>query len=252
MSKFAEKLRRVYKGSAPTLGFRKAGEAFPAQMLVVANLIGAGKMSKATTGADAIIVGSGSLTREGFEQLNKAVDDIPLGILLEGARQGNVDLDVAVCDFVVFDVKAPLALVAREGIGKILQIEPSLDVGLLRAVNELPFSVDGVLLAGEDSSITIERLLICQRFVDLLDKPLLVTVSSSVSNEELNSLCQTGVKAIVLSEKITGKALTELKKAVACMPKPTRRKASNIPVLPRVNLETGGVEEEEEEEEEEI
>ena len=250
MSKFAEKLQRIYKGSAPVLGFRKTDGDPLSQLLVVASLVGSGaKASKTAAGADAIIVDNERLNREGLEQLSAAVGGIPLGVSLEGDKQENAEIDVSVCDFVVFDVKTPLVRVSQEGIGKVLKIQPSLDIGLIRAINELPISVDGVLLVGESFSITVERLLICRRFADLLDIPLLVTVGPSLSSNELSGLCQAGVKGVVLSEWLTAKALAEIKKAVSCLPNQTKRKARSVPVLPRIHPENEAVEEQEDEEE---
>ena len=53
----------------------------------------------------------------------------------------------------VLGLKTPLAVVDKEGIGKILTIESSLDHGMVRAINELPLVVDGVLVAGEESPV---------------------------------------------------------------------------------------------------
>jgi hypothetical protein len=138
----------------------------------------------------------------------------------------------------------------KEGLGRSLKIEPSLDIMLARAINNLPLSIDGVLIASDDSTLTIERLLVCQRFADLLDKPLLLTLSSSVTSNELSSLCEAGVKGIVVPSGLTAKAFGELKKAVSCLPKPTKRKTKATPIIPRIAAEPEAVVEEEEEEEE--
>ena len=249
MSKFAQKLQRVYKGTAPVLGFRKSGEEEIPQMLMVANLGGASaRASKAVVGADAVVINGQGMGAENLSQLREALGDIPLGLSLEGVKHEDIAALVNLgCDFVVFDVKTPLEVVKKEGMGKILKIEPALDLGLVRAINLLPLAVDGVLLAGEDSPITIERLLVCQRFSDLLDKPLLVTLGPSVNSDELGSLCQAGVKAVVLAEGLTAKALAEVKKGIACLPKQVRRKTRNSAILPQIPPESPDRTEEEEE-----
>lgn len=250
MSKFADKLQRIYKGTAPALGFRRSGEEELPQMLVVAMLAGTSiKAAKSGAGADAVVVNGEGMVAESFAQLREALGDIPLGLSLEGVKQGDAARLVNLgCDFVVFDVKTPLEVVKRDGVGRILKIEPALDLGLVRAINLLPLSVDGVLLAGDDSAVTIERLLICQRFADLLDKPLLVTLGTSVNSDELSGLCQAGVKAVVVSEGLTSKALAELKKNIACLPRQVKRKTRSTAILPQIHLEPAAAAEEEEEE----
>jgi len=253
MSKLAEKLQRVYRGPVTPIGFRRSGEEETPQMLIVANLADAGaKATKAAASADAVIIRGEGLFAEGLKQLASTLGDVPLGVLLEGAKSGEVAKVVAAdCDFVVFDIKSPLEAVNKEGLGRILKIEPSMDIGLVRAINGLPLSVDGVLISGEDSELTVERLLICQRLADLLDKPLLLTLGPSVTSSELSDLCAAGVKGIVVSSGLTAKAVAELKKAISCLPKQTKRKIKAAPIIPMVRPEPEAVVEEEEEEDEE-
>jgi len=256
MSKFSDKLQRVYQGTALSMGFRKsAAEAGEPQVLIVADLAGASiEKAKAIAGSvDAGVLSSESLNVRSFGRLVKAMGDIPLGLFLESANQEEVPKLVDLgCDFVVLGLKTPLEAMKEEGIGKILRIGPSLDYGLVRAINELTLPVDGVLVVGEESSLTIERLLICQRFADLLYKPLLVTLVSSVTGSELGRLCEAGVKGVVLPGGLPSEAFVELRKMVGSLPRIARRKAKGVAMLPQLGggLETG--EEEEEEEEEEI
>jgi hypothetical protein len=247
MSKFAEKLRRIYRGSAPSMGFRKSAELDNPLLLIVADLTKASvKEAKAIAGAgiDAGIVSSEGLNAASFEKLVKAAGDVPLGLFLESASKQKI---AKLGDFVVFGVKMPLEVVNEEGVGKLLKIEPSLDQGLVRAINELP--IDGVLVAGEESQVTIERLLICQRFAELLGKPLLVTVGSSVASGELSSLCEAGISGLLISEGLPAGAFADLKKSISSLPRTAKRKARGAALLPRLGGELG-VEAEEEEEEE--
>jgi hypothetical protein len=213
MSKFTEKLQRVYRGVSTSIGFRKSAEAEPPPLLVIANLTKASAAeAKAIAGAgiDAAIVSSAGLGAKGFGQLSKAMNNIPLGLLLASAGKEEIAQSLGLGgDFVVFDLKAPLEAVSKEGTGKLLMIEPSLDPGLVRAINELPLTLDGVLVTGEESSVTVERLLICQRFSDLLVRPLLVAVDLSVTGAEISSLLQAGVNGLVLPEKVPAEKFAE-------------------------------------------
>jgi len=255
MGKFVEKLQRVYRGAAPSIGFRKSTEAEPPPLLIIANLTKAGAAEVKTiagAGMDAGIVSGGGLSAKGFGQLAKAMDDVPLGLFLGSAEKEEIAKSIDLgCDFVVFGLKTPLEAVSGEGVGKLLRIEPSLDTGLVRAINELPLTVDGVLVTGEESSVTVERLLICQRFTELLAKPLLVTVNLSVTSAELSSLFQAGVNGLVLPERVPAETFADLKKTIGSLPKATKRKAKGTALLPRLGGGLGAEVQEEEEEEEE-
>jgi len=258
MSKFIDKLQHVYQSPAPPIGFRKsAAEAEKPPVLIVADLTGAtiGKAKAIAGSIDAGVLSSESLDVRSFGRLVKAMGDIPLGLFLESANQEEITRLVdSGCDFVVLGLKTPAEAVREGSIGKILKIEPSLDYGLVRAINELPLPVGGVLVAGEESPVTVERLLICQRFADLLNKPLLTTLGTSVTGSELGSLYEAGVKGVVLPGGLPSEAFVELRKTVGSLPRTARRKAKGVAVLPQLGggPGTGGEEEEEEEEGEEI
>jgi len=250
MSRFSDKLQSVYRGSTPSIGFRRSAGAENPPLLIIARLSKPTvKEARAMAGAD---IDAGIISSEGVDvvslgKLATTMGDIPLGLFLEGANQEEiVEFADSGCDFVVFGLKTPLKAVKKEGIGKILQIEPSLDHGLARAINELDLPVDGVLVTGEEPSLTVERLLVYQRFGELLDRPLLVTLGSSVTSGELSSLYEAGVNGVVLPEGLPTEALTELRKTIDSLPKRVKRKAKGAAVLPQV---AGELETEEEEEE---
>ena len=252
MSKFTDKLHRVYRSAAPAIGFRKPGaEAENPPLLIVANLTGASVSEvKVIAGSvDAGIISGESFNAKSFKRLVTALGDVPLGLTLGNTDQKGIDRLVdSGCDFVIFDLKTPIAAIRGKEIGKILEIEPSLDQGLVRAISSLQLPVDGVLVTGEGSSVTVERLLVCQRFADLLGKPLLVTLSSSVTSSEPSSLYEAGVNGLVLPEGLTSEAFAELKKAISSLPRTAKRGAKEAALLPRVS---GGLGTEVEEEEEE-
>ena len=221
MSKFAEKLQRIYRGSASTMGFRRSNEVDLPPMLIVANLTKVSVTDAkaiAGSGIDAGLVSSEELNAKGFGQLTKALGDAPLGLFLESAENEVVakSMDIGF-DFVVFGLKTPFEALNKQGLGKVLKIEPTLDQGLVRSINRLPLMVDGVLIADEETVITIERLLIYQRFAELLDKPLLVTVGSSVTSGELSSLCEAGVGGLVLPDDFAAEAFAGLKKIIGSL-----------------------------------
>lgn len=256
MSKFADKLKHIYKTTAPSLGFRMpAEEAEPSSLLLVADLTksGAKKTKTVNNIANAAIVNSESIDVSSFKELATSVNDVPLGLLIEESTspQKIKELISAGCDFVVFGMQTPLETVNKEGLGKVLKIEPSLTPPLIRAINELGLSIDAVLIAGDNPSITIERLLTVQFFAGLLNKPLLVNVNASLTSSELSSLHGTGVKGLILPPETSLKVFAELKKTINNLPKTIKSKTKTSVLLPHIGTQTETREEDEEQEEEE-
>lgn len=253
MSKFAEKLQRVYHGSAPAMGFRKSAEAEIPPMLIVASLTKASAADAgalAAAGIDAAILGLKGLSAKNFAQLAEAVGYIPLGLFLESTEKDVIakSLDLG-CDFVVFGLKTPLEAVKKEGLGKVLKIEPSLEPGLVRVISGLPLEIDAVLVTGDEAAITIERLLIYQRFAELLDKPLLITLSSMITANELGGLFEAGVNGLVLPEGLSAEAFANIKNSLGGLSRTAKRRTRATAILPRLG---GDIEAEVEEVEEDI
>lgn len=255
MSKIVDKFKQLSRGAAPSLGFRPAPSLSQSpQMLLIASLA---EMSAEApkilvdSGIDAVLLRGGSLEAKSLKEGVAALGDIPLGVSLgESSSEAIAKIVDSGCDFVVFNSEAPAGILGKEGLGKILEVKPTLDPGLVRVIDDLPLPVDGVLIAGEGEKpfITVEQLLVCQRFAELLDKPLLVTLPSSVSGDQLRSLWEVGVYGVVVSEG-QWEVFSELKKAIGNLPRGRIRRATKtVPVLPKGVGEIG-VEVEEEEEE---
>ncbi len=255
MSKFVDKLQHLSRSSAPSIGFHpSARESKGAAMLLIAGLRGVNAKEAGAlvnNGADAgLILNQGFNTRI-VKQMVKAAGEVPLGVFVKDVSQDKVsELVSSGCDFVVFDTKVPGAVLQQEGIGKFLMIAPSLEQGLVRAINNL--DVDGVFInKGEEPFITVEHLLIYQRFSELLNKPLIVTLPSLVTSAELSNLRQIGIHGVVIPSTESKEALAELRRMLDNLPKEARGRRGRLGViLPRYG---GGVDigEEEEEEEEE-
>jgi hypothetical protein len=95
-------------------------------------------------------------------------------------------------------------------------------------------------------------LLTCQLFASLLNKPLLVNVSSAVTSSELNNLHGAGAKGLILPEEAPLKVFTEMKKTISNLPKSLKRKTGTGVFLPRIGIPTPpDVEKVEEEEDDE-
>ena len=252
MSKLADRLRSLSESSGAPIGFQAArSEVGSPSMLFVVGLSGT-QVKEATIVSD-VAADAGLIVSEGtgagaVRQVVEAVGDVPIGVLVKGVGEKALDELVSVgCDFVVFDIGEVATILTKKRIGKFLMIEPSMDQGLVRAINS--FEVDGVLVGGGDSVITVERLLVSRRFVELLEKPVIMRLPSLVTKEELASLWQGGVDGVLSASKQSTEGLAELKKMLSGLPKRTRntRTAAGV-VLPRYGGDVVGEEDEEEEE----
>jgi len=258
MSKLIDKLNRVSQAVPQAMGFRATQQALPKpRMLLIADLAQANVDGSAdyVAGADAGLLHISNLSEEAktLRKICEVVSDIPWGGWLRDV--GQVDMKQIVeagCDFVVFPpANTLLAILQDNKLGKILQVEASLGEGLVRAVDRLP--VDAVLTAGEPEEeyfLTWHHLMLFQRLADLLIKPLLVSVPSNITADELQTLWETGV-AGVMSKVGVGQPegrLRELRQAIDKLTFTSQRKRGKTEaLLPYIGGERNIVAEEEKE-----
>jgi len=240
MSRFIDKLSRVLQAVPQPMGFRTTPSASERpEMLLVAGLAGVDfdGLAGGIEGADAGLI-SWSCLNADKQAIGAAMAGVSWGVRLEGAGQYDISAAVAAgCDFLVFPAtNTPLGVGKDyDEIGRILQVEPSLDIGMVRAINDLP--VDAVLVAnemGERAFLTWHHLMLFQRFVDLLSKPLLVYVPSEVKTGELQALWETGVCGVVVEikpEQMTG-WLKELRRMMGELTPPKRKRGGGKAILP--------------------
>lgn len=257
MSKLADKLQSLLKVSTAPLGFHpSANEAKEPAMLLVAGLSGTDAeeaRALAEGHADAGLILNRSLDMKSIERMVKTMDGIPLGVLLEDAnKEKQAEIIDAGCDFIVFDMSMPIAVLGGEKVGKFLMVEPSSNQNLVRAINDL--DIDGVLIStGGESVITVEHLLVCRRFSELVNKPLMMSVPSLVMSTEFVSLWKAGIDGIVTPPAQPAKALIELRGVMEALPKEAKHRRGKLDVmLPHYRVDAVAEEEEEEEEDEEI
>jgi hypothetical protein len=255
MSKFVDKLQSLSKSSTTSIGFHpSATESKNPAMLLIAGLSGIQvKEAKilADVNADAGLIFNENPSARVVKQMVEAVGDIPLGVFVKGVSEEKInELASLGCDFVVFDIKISATVLHKEDIGKFLMIESSLDHGFVRAINSL--EVDGVLVSsgGGESFVAVEYLLVCRRFVELLEKPVMITLPSLVTKAELTSLWQAGADGVVALPTQSVETLTELKKIIGDLPRGARgRRAKADVMLPHYGGGVAGEEDEEQEEE---
>ena len=255
MSKFVDRLQSLSKSSITPIGFRpSASESKSSAMLLIVGLSGA-QVKEAKMAAD--VDADGGLILDQVpsarivRQMVEAAGDVPLGVFVKGISEEKTnELVGSGCDFVVFDIKVAAAILHKEEVGKFLMVEPSLDQGFVRAINGL--EVDGAFISskGGDSFVAVEHLLVCRRFVELLEKPVMLTLPSSVTGAELTSLWQAGVDGVVALPTQSVEALAELKKMIGDLPRGARGRRAEVGVM--LPHHGGVVAMEEDEEQEEI
>ena len=252
MSKFVDRLQNLSKSLTSAMGFHPTVyEPKGSAMLLIAGLSGTDvKEAKivADVKADAGLILNQSFNTKIAGQMIETLGDVPLGLFVKDMNGDNVNkLGDLGYDFLVLDTKMPATMLNGKGMGKFLMVVPSLDQGLVRAVNSL--DVDGVFLScSEDSFITVEQLLIYQRFNELLDKPLIVMLPSLVNNDVISNLWEARVSGVVIPAGQSSEALTELRKVMDNLPKKAKhRKTKASPVLPyygdAISIEGEGEEE---------
>ncbi len=256
MSQLIDRLNRVSKAVAQPMGFRSAKTDLPKpQMQLIVKFDSTDNIGSLADYVAVVDAGVVRITKPGSEakilkKLIQSLSDVPWGGWLGDIGEKGVGTIVeAGCDFLVFSAASPVLAIPQDNkVGKILQIESSLNENLLKAVNDLP--VDAVLTVGEpENSLTWHQLMLFQRFASLLTKPLLVSIPSNVTATELKTLWGVGVDGVVI-EVSTGQPVEELKglrQAIDDLASlPPRKRGKIEALLPHIGEAAAEAEEEEE------
>ncbi len=262
MSKFIDKLNRLIRNEPQPMGFRAKQPTTPkSKIQLVATLAQeqaeslAGRVARADAGIIRIL--NPAEGAETIQKLSQANPDIPWGGWLENGGQETIEqMTKPGYDFIVFSAaKTALTIIENTGVGKILEIEPSINEGLLRAANELP--IDAVLIASEQKeeyTLTWQNLMLFQHFARLLSKPLLVFIPAKVTGAELKALWESGVTGVVLEvrSKESQDSIEKLRDVIDKLefPATRRRERREISLLAGTGREQTKVATEVEEEEE--
>ncbi len=174
MSHFIDKLKQASQAEVQPMGFRRE-KVFSKQRLVLVAEVKAGAAAGMVEGADAVLL-------EGAGKNSSAKMDLPVGIRLYGGKVGKPKG----IDFVVFPPEMPVTIAAGEKMGRVMAVEASLEMGLLRSLDNLP--LDALFIIGDGTQaqvVTWQYLMLCKRFATLSSKPVLAAVSLQISSDEL-------------------------------------------------------------------
>lgn len=253
MSKFADKLKRVFRNPNHAIGFRKPSADEETSSILILIDITSSPLKRikelVSAGVDAFLVNS---SESNMDKIIKAAGDIPLGVGLTGAgHQAALTKDTAY-DFVVIDLKAKPDMPGDDSTGKLLVVTETMAPGMIKAINDLDISVEGVVIDFKDSPIDMQFILTCHLFGDLLNKPLLVKIyKSDVTDSEIKALNVAGVRGLLLPADTPVAQIKNLKKYIASLPASTRKGKNETALIPGFSFgqkETEEVEEVEDDE----
>ena len=260
MSRLIDELNRVSRNAPQPIGFRMARKEPPEPRISLVASVTAGntaKLADCVEGADAALLhpAKSMLTATALPKMADALRDIPWGVYLDDIDDKKAEALVkAGCDFTVFTAGSAVTTTPQqEEVGKIIQVESSLDDGILRAVNNLP--VDAILVTDVfegEGSLLWHQLMIFRHLTSILAKPVIVPASLKTAESELKALWDAGVDGVVV-ETDTGKpgALKELREVISKLPpRSMTRKFKAGALLPHTGGESRMAAPDEEEEEE--
>ncbi len=260
MSRFIDELLRIDRASYQPMGFQRTHKAIAEpRLLIVASMeFGAiGEFSDRIDGANAVLfhTGKSAPTAKAVQSVDKALVDIPWGIRSEAISNSKLASFIKDdCDFVVFPATDDVTTLPEDDkIGKIIQLESSLDDGLLRAVNNLP--IDAILINDSlngDGSLVWHQLMIIQHLTNLLTKPVILPITLKAGESELKVLWEAGVDGVLVEVDIKKpEAIKELRRRIDGLPaRSSRKRGKTEAVLPRTGGEAQIVAPPDEEEEE--
>jgi hypothetical protein len=259
MSQLLDKIKKQSEKPSAQMGFRRTlSENKPPSILIIARAAvdASGTPLKQIEGADAVLLESPDLelTEKNLKKITEPLGKTPWGIFIEESRDAGASREKSGCDFFVFTPATPVtASPTDENSGKIIQVESSMDDGLLRALNDLP--VDAVLAAdtfGEDGTLTYHHLMLMRYMGLLVRKPLIIPAPAVISKDELKALWDAGVQAVLVTiDTSKGENLKELHEIAAQLPprKADKQKSMNV-FVPRPGEKAAAPPPEEEEEDE--
>ena len=235
MSKLTDKLYKISRSVATPIGFHSATSApGDSPLLLIAGIFSADiKKVKSLDGIpiDAALILNQNLGLKQAKQFIKVLRDTPLGIIINQLSEiNNVNSATTCLDFIAFDKHVSMTNVEKTSVGKLFMIDASLNMDLIRAVNEL--DIDGVIIDNSQADLlTVEHLLICQRLRELLHKPLLMILPSLVTGAELCRLWGVGITGVISSKTWSVESLIGLRQKIDNLPKRHAHRNSKIDAI---------------------
>ena len=205
MSKLIEDLDKVGVITPTPMGFGTSRDTKNSPPLMLLGL-SPRKSSRdiAELRLDSLIFTTDAINKTTIKNLKTLSSDLPWGIWID--RFDSESLEVLAHgegDFFVFsDVTAPAEILASDNLGKIIATAVDFPEEMAHALNEIP--IDAVILTGlEDTSpLPVGELLRIRSFRDIVDKPILILRSVTLTKQELAMLRDIGIQGIIIDCKL--------------------------------------------------
>jgi hypothetical protein len=168
----------------------------------------------------------------------KSLGQILWGVTVNSADRGQItQLKESGCDFVAFPAdEMPVGILKEEELGKVVIVPATLEDGLAAAINEI--SADAAIIQCEEEvSLTVRSLLSILRLTEVIEIPVLASLSPGSGQEEIEAMRQAGVAGIVLplGQGSLAVRIKELRQLVDTLPVERRthlhKKAALLPVI---------------------
>ncbi len=224
MSKLTRKLEKLGEDPSLPIGFStsKTSDQKSAYLMLIKQIDLKdlnGKSSLSKNRIDALIVSVNSHKSSYLTRISELAGDHIWGVKSNSVNSNDLDMIYkSNCDFIVFDPNHTSAeIINNDDIGKIVAVNHRITDETARAINELP--IDGVLFSPRETSVpfTVQNLMEIQMIQSLIDKPFILSTSSSIQSQDLESLHKIGISGIVI-ESSTLKAIQEIRASIEKLP----------------------------------
>lgn len=241
MSKFVKALENLSRGNARPLGFSGRISARQAPMMLVAQLSEADtEMAKSAVSAKAdslLFTVKDASDIDGLSSISSSIKEVPWGVRTSIANVEQINrLSEMGCDYLVFDWELPARWVSDEKMGRILEVDASLDNTSARAIGQLSL-VDAICIAGkgEPEAVTLRNLANYRRLTGLVGMSALAPVPANF--DDLGVLLEAGVRAVISEVSARpAEELMEVREAIDKLPlsRPASRRgiSATVPMVP--------------------
>ena len=239
MGKLMDLLEQATRGVVQPLGFTASRKEKASPLL----LIGRVRLGDGAAARKAVAAGCHALVwaveEDGQTSPAKASSKGLDGIVCGVWRRGLDDAPAKEMDFEVFSSdQTPIGSLLDEARNVFMQVEPEMDDGMLRVLEDLPVSAFLVSLA-DAPSLTLRQLVRVARIRGAISKHLLLHLAVLPSKEELGVLRDAGVSALVVD--VAAHKAEELQACRARLDElpqsaPQRRGESRVATLPHLRV----------------
>jgi len=257
MSELIEKLKRVDEAGPISLGFGSSNNSGKSAKMLIIGSVTIKEIKEMTSikkfPVDAYLISSNGDEHKQLSKINK-LKSLVWGLKLEGTlfNTGLKELVNAGMDFVAFTANdTPVDFLIDHEIGKILVLNNDIDENSSRGIEGL--GIDAVILPkpSKMNHIMVNHLMDIHSNRSLVSTFALIETSIILTNNELVSLRDIGIEAILVDLKTVGyEGIRTMRDSIDRLPKRKTKAGTRDGLLTAAGFRVSRNEEEQEEEEE--